>query len=329
VCDEIPDQVEDIPVGVGQVPDENGQFRYLCGIEVKRLGHIPSGLEAMKIEPARYAVFEHDDHVSGLYDTYRRVWNEALPAAELVAADAPIIERHNPSFNPATGEGGLTLWVPLAERDPAGDPDEEVARSRNRETIASYSRYAKRYAEVTATMSADTRDLLRRFAEALPKPARILEIGSGPGWDADYLEDLGIVVRRTDATPGFVDVQRERGKSAERLDLIGDPLGGPYDGVLVLYVLQHIDAPLLDNALAKLAACLRPGGYILLTYRQGDGTLTEHGMASGDYHSTLRRPGDFRALLQRVGLAPEWERELVDDDGTWQVVLARAGQPRK
>jgi hypothetical protein len=26
VCDEVPDQVEDIPVGVGQVPDEDGSF---------------------------------------------------------------------------------------------------------------------------------------------------------------------------------------------------------------------------------------------------------------------------------------------------------------
>jgi hypothetical protein len=29
-------------------------------------------------------------------------------------ADAPVIERHNPAFDPRTGEGGLTLWIPLA-----------------------------------------------------------------------------------------------------------------------------------------------------------------------------------------------------------------------
>ncbi len=325
VCDDIPDHAEDIPVGVGQVPDEDGEFRYLCGIEVKQLGYIPPGLEAMKIAPARYAVFEHNGHVSGLYDTYRRVWNEALPAAGLIAADAPIIERHNPTFNPATGEGGLTLWIPLAEPQPAGIRDDEaVARSRNRETLASYDRYARRYAEVTATMSADTRDLLRRLAQALPDRASVLEIGSGPGWDADYLESMGLTVRRTDATPGFVQLQRERGKTAELLDLIGDPLGGPYDGALMLYVLQHIDEPLLPAVLAKLRAALRVGGMLLLSFREGDGTLTEHGTVSGDYHSTLRRPEDFRAALETAGFASEWERSLTDDDGVWQIVRARA-----
>ena len=113
VCDEIPYQKEEIPVGVSQVPDDEGQFRYLCGIEVSRFGDLPRGLEPAKISACRYAVFAHDTHVSGLYETYSRIWNEILPNLGVVVADAPVIERHNPTFNPATGEGGLTLWIPL------------------------------------------------------------------------------------------------------------------------------------------------------------------------------------------------------------------------
>jgi AraC family transcriptional regulator len=29
-------------------------------------------------------------------------------------ARAPIIERHSRSFDPSTGDGGLSLWIPLA-----------------------------------------------------------------------------------------------------------------------------------------------------------------------------------------------------------------------
>jgi AraC family transcriptional regulator len=38
-----------------------------------------------------------------------------LPELGRSVADAPIIERHNQTFDPRTGEGGIALWVPLAD----------------------------------------------------------------------------------------------------------------------------------------------------------------------------------------------------------------------
>lgn len=202
-------------------------------------------------------------------------------------------------------------------------PADEAALLRNRVTVVSYGRYAAGYAEATRTMSAANEGMLQRFARAMPAGARIIEIGSGPGWDADYLETLELSIRRTDAAPSFVAMQRERGKAAETLDLISDELGGPYDGALVLYVLQHIGAALLAGVLMKLAKCLSNTGCVLLTYREGDGTITEHGEISGDYHSTLRRPEAFREALRRAGLQPEWEQRMTDEDGDWCAILAR------
>jgi hypothetical protein len=63
----------------------------------------------------RYAVFEHRGHVSTLFDTYAAIWNEALEQHGWAPAPAPVIERHAPSFDPQTGEGGLSLWIPLAD----------------------------------------------------------------------------------------------------------------------------------------------------------------------------------------------------------------------
>jgi hypothetical protein len=39
----------------------------------------------------------------------------------------------------------------------------------------------------------------------------VLELGSGPGTDADYLERGGLSVIRTDAAVAFVDMMRARG----------------------------------------------------------------------------------------------------------------------
>jgi AraC family transcriptional regulator len=47
-------------------------------------------------------------------ETYSSIWNEAMPRRGRIVADAPILERHNPTFDPRTGEGGIALWVPLA-----------------------------------------------------------------------------------------------------------------------------------------------------------------------------------------------------------------------
>jgi AraC family transcriptional regulator len=105
---------DEIPIGVNYSADDEGQFLYMCGAEVHQFGKGSRELIHLEIPTRQYAVFEHRGHVSTIYETYRCIWNEAMPATGRAVADAPIIERHNPAFNPRTGEGGLTLWIPLA-----------------------------------------------------------------------------------------------------------------------------------------------------------------------------------------------------------------------
>ena len=109
----IPFRREDIPVGVNYSADDDGQFLYMCGAVVHRFGQQKHGLMQLEIPPRTYAVFEHRGHVSTIYETYRSIWSDAMPATGRAVADAPVIERHNPTFDPRTGEGGLTLWIPL------------------------------------------------------------------------------------------------------------------------------------------------------------------------------------------------------------------------
>src|SRR5215204_4713560 len=103
--------------------------------------------------------------------------------------------------------------------DPGGSP--------NARTVESYEQVAEAYAEETAGAGVLSW-ALKRFAETMPQ-AHALEIGSGPGWDADALEEAGLTVRRTDITQAFIDLQGARGKQVDRLDVINDDLGGPYD----------------------------------------------------------------------------------------------------
>ncbi|WP_436496638.1 class I SAM-dependent DNA methyltransferase [Actinokineospora sp. HUAS TT18] len=183
-------------------------------------------------------------------------------------------------------------------------------------TVQSYEAYAATYNTlVAAEPTARHAGLLRRLA---PAGATVLEIGSGPGRDADYLESLGVTVRRTDATQAFLDIQAERGKHGELLDVITDELGGPYDAVLAECVLIHVGRADIDAVLGKIAAALRPGGRFLVSLREGEGE------ADGDYLMAYWHRADFAAQLTAAGFEITWDDHHVDCDGdAWLTFLAQ------
>lgn len=199
------------------------------------------------------------------------------------------------------------------------------AISRNRETVQAYERCARDYARATAPqMSSSGGQTLQRFAQALEPGSSILEIGSGPGWDADFLEARGMQVRRTDICDSFLALQRERGKAAERLDIITDALGGPYDSIVALYVFQHLDPSLMGDVLEKVAQALRPGGVLLVSLREGVGQERQMSESSGIFYSALWPLADFKNQLQAAGLHPQWVEFSEDEEGDWMIFLARA-----
>ena len=185
-------------------------------------------------------------------------------------------------------------------------------------TIASYEAYAATYDTLVGpTLSANTEAALRRLLAVTPPGGEILEVGSGPGREADFLEEAGVRVRRTDATRAFIALQAERGKRAELVNVIRDELGGPYDGVLAMCVLIHVGFDQTDAVLGKIAASLRPGAGFLVSIREGDGET------HGDYHTVYWRTADFTARLRAAGLRVDWDAHHVDSDGdAWLTYLA-------
>lgn len=109
----IPEKMDRMPIGVCGTPNEEGCFDYTCSVAVTSFGSLPKGLSRVEFDPGTYAVFEHREHVSTIFDTYTAVWNDALPTIGREVADSHVLEFHNDEFDPATGLGGLTIWIPL------------------------------------------------------------------------------------------------------------------------------------------------------------------------------------------------------------------------
>ncbi len=194
----------------------------------------------------------------------------------------------------------------------------------NASTLAGYEDCAIDYAQTTAPRpEASDQPGLVELLKLVEPESRLLEIGSGPGWDADWLEERGLVVRRTDAAESFLHFQASRGRHAERLDVIRDLLGGPYDGVVALYVLQHVERDLLPTVFARIAQAISDGGVFLLALREGEGESVEIGSKGDAYYVALWPRSEIVAVLAALGLVLHWSHSFEGREGRWMTGLFR------
>jgi SAM-dependent methyltransferase len=241
--------------------------------------------------------------------------------------EATAIERHQSTSirRPAmvVCRSGSRSHVEVLRRPAQGKrPMPDASHAHNQRTVAGYERCARDYAaELSSTPSAEGAVALRQLAEAVA-PNRVLEVGSGPGWDADFLETLGVDVHRTDVTAAFRDFQAERGKHCEPLDVLTDEIAGRYHGIVMLYVLQHFERHELDAVLSKMAQALHPSGVLLLSYAEGDDECWQHG-DSGDYRVVRWTREAFDARLTRAGFVLAWVHAFEGKDLPWRIVLAQ------
>jgi AraC family transcriptional regulator len=110
---DIPNRADGPPVGVSARDTEGDNFTYICAAEVSAFGTIPKGLTKMTLARSLYAVFPHDSHVTQLNQTYAAIWDEWIPSSGKQPAEAPSLQRHNATFDPRTGNGGVTVWIPI------------------------------------------------------------------------------------------------------------------------------------------------------------------------------------------------------------------------
>jgi 2-polyprenyl-3-methyl-5-hydroxy-6-metoxy-1,4-benzoquinol methylase len=198
-----------------------------------------------------------------------------------------------------------------------------VGPDANAETLRTYERAAAVYRERTVRRDDDADDLVALVVANAPAGAAVLEVGSGPGHDADRLEALGFAVRRTDAASSFVELQRSDGHQIDVLDVRTDDLGGPYDVVFAQAVLLHIDRAELPGVLARALAAVRPGGLLALTLKEGDGEEWSSHKVELPRHFTYWRAEPLRAALVGAGWEPVVLERTSAPYGPWLRSLSR------
>lgn len=145
-------------------------------------------------------------------------------------------------------------------------------------------------------------DYLSRFAN-LPADARILEIGCGTGHNLPMLATFGEV-------DGLEIDPAARAFAAQRL---GKPVGaaplpglpgvprGHYHLIAVLDVVEHIDDDVA--ALKAMAACLAPGGKILVTVPAHQWMWSAHDVVN--HHHRRYSKATLKRAIAAAGLQPQ------------------------
>ena len=177
-----------------------------------------------------------------------------------------------------------------------------------------------------------TQQLLRRVLPA--PPARVLDVGGGPGTYAAWLAGDGYDVRLIDLVPALVVQAKQRAgdppafavRQGDAREL--DEPSGSADVVLLLGPLYHLpDRHDRDRALAQARRVLRPGGVVAAAAVNRFAGLLDHmrarlldherleRMRAGPLHdgrlldarvfttAYFHRPGELGAELAEAGLA--------------------------
>ena len=216
----------------------------------------------------------------------------------------------------------MTLPVPCRKIDlvidgesPTSDPDMGAEL-----TLKSYDATADCIRESHAPRGRHV-EFLEAFASGVGS-GTVLELGSGPGWDADQLERPGLAVIRTDGAPAFVERLRNQGHEAWVLDVRKDPLGGPYEGVLANAILLHLSRKELLQVLGRVHRAVREPGLFGFTLKEGDGDAWTDAKIGLPRHFVYWREPELRSDLS----AMDWRVVSIEhvsgrrDD--WLYVLA-------
>lgn len=137
---------------------------------------------------------------------------------------------------------------------------------------STYAKIAQAYSD---EFFADTSDIpiINELTKRLPKGARVLDLGCGPGQFTKYLVDQGLVAEGVDISDEMLAIARARVPKVTFRKMDMRKLEYPdhtFDGILAAYSIIHIPAAELPGVFAGIRRVIRPNGYVLFIAQQGE-----------------------------------------------------------
>lgn len=150
-------------------------------------------------------------------------------------------------------------------------PSHSSYTDKNAATIDTYERFADVWVAAHAPPTPPShQEPIKRFLERVNAPgALIFEVGSGPGYTADFIKRMNYNVLASDAAGAFVRLMVSRGLPAIRQNIVTEPTPGQYRGIWAGAVFHHMSGLQMDTAIGNVYRGLTQGGWFGLTVRHG------------------------------------------------------------
>lgn len=193
----------------------------------------------------------------------------------------------------------------------------------NQKTVRVYEDHVEEYIATTPHQVVGVvKEWLDEATSGLPKDALILEIGSGFGRDADYLQNLGYKVQCSDAAESFVKLLQQQGFEVRKLNVVTDDLGGRYDLVLANAVLLHFTRADTKLVLQKVNKALKNGGRFAFTLKQGKGAEWRGNKGAPRYFCYWTE-AQLGRILKNTGFTPlSIKADRAMNNSVWVQVVA-------
>jgi len=183
--------------------------------------------------------------------------------------------------------------------------------SPNTLTLRSYEAAVQEYINGTAAeVSGSFKNWIDQILALLPSNAQIIEIGSGFGRDANYIESFGFKIERTDATESFVIFLQKQGNSAHKFNILTDAFYAQYDLVFANAVFLHFTPEELELALIKVHNALKNNGILAFSVKKGEGEEWTTAKLGKPRYFCYWEESKMFALLKRI----EFEVVLLLED---------------
>lgn len=181
----------------------------------------------------------------------------------------------------------------------------------NESTLHSYDGHVRDYVNGTSqVVSGASKDWIDAALDGLPSDAAILEVGSGVGRDAAYIQQQGYVVECTDASQGFLEHLRANGFQARAFNALTDTLEDSYDLIIANAVLLHFGREDVRRVVDKLADALRPGGRLAFSLKQGNGEEWSSKKLNAPRYFCYWQPEQLVPLLRQAGFV-HWDVQAI------------------
>lgn len=166
------------------------------------------------------------------------------------------------------------------------------------ETLRIYADRAAEYAALTDSDNAkDPR--LTSFINTMPKGARVLDLGCGPGASAAQMAKAGLKVVAYDAVPEMVALASQHDGVTAQCASFEDVSGCDiYDGIWANFSLLHAPRKDLPKHLSRIATALKANGHFHIAVKTGTGSQRD---SLGRYY-TYYTEAELTGLLKAAGL---------------------------